>query len=187
MMKSKSVCLFFAIVLLVTAAGHGHARPLTNDADQLRLRIDVLTQTVRQGDPVDIRVEIKNDGKYEVSIAKWLLCTVNGPSCLSLEFEDEKGLKHEGEMMHATMALDATNEWWTQISPSHYYGVEERLEGSPYDFLKTPGHYKATARYISKGGLTPPSREDWHIPSREVWKGEIVSNEARFEVVPNGN
>jgi hypothetical protein len=176
----------FAVVLFVAIACHAQAQSSNSNVDALQLRITIVTPTVKQGDPVEILVEIKNNGKYEVSVARWLLCTTNGPSCLSLEFEDEDGLKHEGEAMHAIMSPDATNEWWTQLSPSHYYGVEERLEGLPYDFLKKPGRYRVTARYVSKGGLTPPSREDWHIPAREVWKGDIVSNVGSFEVVAKG-
>ena len=175
-----------AILILAIACQAQDPLPKPN-VDRLQLRIATLTPTVIQGDPVEIRVEIKNNGKYEVSVARWLLCTINSPSCLSLEFEDENGSKYEGEIIHSTMSPDATGEWWTQISPSHYYGTEERLEDLPYDFLKKPGRYKVTARYISRGGFTPPSREDWHIPAHEVWKGEIVSNVASFEVIPKSN
>jgi hypothetical protein len=186
MIVKRMLLSLFAVVLVVAIACHAQRQSSNANVDPLQLRMVILTPTVTQGDPVEIRVEIKNNGKYEVSVARWLLCTMNGPSCLSLEFEDEDGSKHEGEAIHATMSLDATNEWWTQLSPSHYYGVEERLEGLPYDFLNKQGRYKVTARYVSKGGLTPPSREDWHIPAREVWKGDIVSNVGSFEVVAKG-
>lgn len=143
----------------------------------------VLNPVVSRETPVTVRIEIKNTDRYDMVVARDLICETNGPTCLSLEFEDEKGSKHGGEVIHGTMSSAAYGSWWTLLAPGHYYGVEENLEGFGFEFLKVPGHYKITARYVSKGGFTPPSREDWNIPALKAWEGELVSNVATFDVL----
>jgi hypothetical protein len=101
-----------------------------------------------------------------------------------LEFEDSKGSKFKGEEMHGILSPEAVSQWWTDIAPGHDYGIDMKLDGQDYPFLQNPGIYKLTARYVSKGGLTPPSREDWHIPAHDVWKGEILSNVVEFQILP---
>jgi ribosomal protein S28E/S33 len=171
-----------ALTFLLLGPAHGQSsRPLVTD---LQLRIIVLTPTVKSGEPLKVRIELKNDGKDEVVVARNLVGPTNGPAYLALEFEDENGKKYEEPALLAWMSLEHRNDWWTQIAPGHYYGVENSLDDASCECLKKPGRYKLVARYISKGGLTPPSREDWYIPAREVWKGEIVSNSVAFEVLP---
>ena len=148
------------------------------------LRVVVLTPVVAPGEPVIIRVELKNNGGAEIPIARWLVPMVNGPSSLVLEFEDEKGSKFSGENLHGILSTEATNDWWTMLAPEHYYGLEMRFDDKSYGFLKVPGKFKISARYVSKGGLTPPSRDDWHIPAHDAWKGQLSSNIATFEVRP---
>jgi hypothetical protein len=171
-----------ALTILLLGPAHGQASKAV--VSELRLSVIVLTPTVKQGEPVKVRIELKNDGCSDVAVARWLICIANSPSCLSFEFEDESGIKRWGETSHSFPSVGPTDDYWTQIAPSHYCGVEDRLEGLPYEFLKKPGRYKVTARYVSHGGLTRPGQGEHDNPQYDVWKGEIVSNSATFEVLP---
>jgi hypothetical protein len=126
---------------------------------------------------------MKNDSGEPIVVARSLVCVANGPAHLCLDFQDEKGLEHSGEHIHSTMSALAEGDWWAVLAPSHFYGVDDTLSDLPYEFLKKPGRYKVTAKYISKGGFIPASREDWQIPRRDAWVGEVNSNVASFEVV----
>jgi hypothetical protein len=174
-----------SVFLVFCASCNVYAQsPNSTSAAPLDLRVVVSTPVVALGDSVFVRVELKNKGHDEIPIARWLVPIVNGPAYLVLEFENENGSKFSGENMRGMFSTEATNDWWTMLAPYHYYGVEIDFNYKTYSFLKAPGKYRITARYVSKGGLTPPSRDDWHIPGRQAWQGDISSKAASFEVLP---
>jgi hypothetical protein len=178
------------ILILAFSAGASPqvATQTTPNEASLLLTIRILTPVVRSGTPVELHIDIENDGGDDVAVARYFDCISNGPSCLLLTIEDESGEKHESEQFHRWGSPDALLYWWTLVTPLHSYGVHEKLENMPgmatYDFLKRPGRYKVFATYTSKGGYMPPAREDLHIPTLKVWEGKLVSNTASFKVVP---
>jgi len=148
-----------------------------------RTRLTIANHDVQKGQPLTLRLEFKNVGKADFLAPKWLVSITNSPSSVVLEFEDSKGSKSKGEEEHWILSTEAVNDWWTDIAPGHYYRIDMKVgRARLFLFCKKPGLYKLTAKYVSKSGLTPPSREDWHIPAHEVWKGEILSNVVEFQI-----
>lgn len=173
-----------AVVLtcLVVPSAGGETRMNAGSPD-IELRLVADKAKVRIGEqPVRMRVELFNKGKHDFIAGGELEPITNAPTFLQLEFTDSKGAAHRGSVVNLWMNDQIRNEWWTRIAPGHYYGIEFDLDLETYPFMGVPESYTITAKYVSKGGATPPSPE-WQVPSRHVWEGELSSNSVQVTVL----
>jgi len=151
------------------------AQSIAQNNPGVELRLSATTETVQSGDPIHLRAELENSGKEDFFAGSMLDPIINAPAYLTIEIGDEKGTKYRGDIMHSIFSQQAINEWWTKIAPGHYYGAKIELDDESYTFLKPVGKYTITARYVSNGGVTPPSPA-WQVSSYRVWKGQVTSN-----------
>lgn len=184
-MRVAGALLLFAAL---TAGALGQTAGPTSDLSKrpnVDLRLIVSKTTIQIGtSPVILRVELWNEGTSDFWASRALVPDTSGPAYLIIYVEN---VKHETvplDQMDAILSGEAMNEWWTCISPAHYYGLEFKLDPLVYAAVRLPGKYKLTAKYVSKGGLTPPS-PDWQVHSHRIWEGALESNPVWIEVLPH--
>jgi hypothetical protein len=182
--QMASLCLATTLVFLTNA----RQLPNIGNNPSVRLRLTIPNPAVTVGEGLGVRVELKNESGETIVIARWLGCVTNAPAFLCLEFRDEKGQRLPSYAVRADMtSAEFEGDSWTQIAAGYFYGNEFTLRDLPYEryeFLNKLGRYSVTAKYVSKGGFIPASGQDWKIPKRDAWVGEVDSNAASFEVIP---
>lgn len=184
-MRVPGALLLFATL---TAGAFGQtSRPISDlsKRPKVDLRLIASKTAVRIGaSPVILRVELWNEGTRDFWTSRALVPDTSGPAYLMIYVENGKHETVPLDQMDAILSDEAVNEWWTCISPAHYYGLEFKLDPLVYAAVRPPGKYKLTAKYVSKGGLTPPS-PDWHVHSHRIWEGTLESNPVWIEVLPH--
>jgi hypothetical protein len=135
------------------------------------------------GPPIRARVELWNEGKEDFIAGAEFAPILNAPSFVKLEFVDERGTVHAGSVIYSNFSEDGKSQWWTRIAPHHYYGEEFDLDLNSYPFLDSPGIFKVSAKYVSKGRDAQASTHDPLVCCR-VWAGEIASNTVSIRILP---
>lgn len=169
--------------LSVTLLGIGSCKLLAANPPGIELRLSAAVTERHVGDPpIRVRVELWNGGKDDFIAGDEFAPILNAPSYVNLEFVDEKGMLHEGAVINSNFTGDAKSQSWTRIAPRHYYGEEFDLDIDSYPFLNTPGLFKVTAKYVSKGGDVGGKGES--LICCHAWAGEVVSNTIMINVLP---
>lgn len=176
-----------ALLASVAAFLSGFATPNILGGTPPRVELHLSTNVAERhvgGPPVHVRVELWNKGKEDFIAGAEFAPILNAPSYVNLEFTDEKGAVHEGSVIYSNFTEDTKSQWWTRVAPGHYYGAEWDLDSTTYQFLDTPGLYKLTARYVSKGGDFG-GRAGGAVVCCRVWSGEVISNTMMIRILPS--
>ena len=171
-------------------------------AGQLSIRLSLSKNTFRLGESIRVKVEISNDGKSTLFVARNIELDPGAIGFLELLVTDAKGnVSPRDVSTPVRKAADpgestarAVSKAWVALSPAYSYGTTLRIEPDSYEFLRKPGRYRLQATYFSLGMAAPVYYNSLADKLEEIeklpfgsWKGKTESNSVWIEILPPRN
>jgi len=193
------------VVFALMLAPHGIREPLPAQGNnrQIEVRISAKSRVIKAGQPLELRVEIRNVGNAELFIEKDIYqpCS-HSPLTLSLDLGPplKPGLER---LACAADCIDDPKvsfanrlvERWISLPAGHFYGAVVSIDPDFFPELKTPGRWRLRGKYSSGGDLTSsiclsPVPLDRHLTDAlpyKAWKGQEETNVVWIRVLsPRG-
>jgi hypothetical protein len=178
--------------LMLAPHGIGKSLPAQGNNRQIEVRISAKSKIIRAGQPLELRVEIRNVGGAQLFIEKDIYepCS-HSPLTLSLDLGPplKPGL---GGWGCAADCIDDPKqsfanrlvERWISLPAGHFYGALVSIDPDFFPELKTPGRWRLRGKYSSGGDLTSsiclsPVPLDRHLTDAlpyRAWKGQEETN-----------
>lgn len=187
----------FLVLGLLQLSALGNSRP--DDSRKIEVRLVPKKKTIKVGEALEIRIEIRNVGSEALFIHKdiFQLC---GISPLSLRLELGPPIKPQpgigcasdcvyraGESLARRLAL-----FWTILPPGDFYGTVVSMYPETFPQLNTPGRWRLRGSYRAKGDLSssfcfdpapiPDKDEQLESLPYKAWQGEVETNSVWIEV-----
>lgn len=173
----------------------------TESNKQLEVRLTPLKKATRAGEPLEIRVEIRNTSSQTFFIPKdiYELC---GPfSPLSLRLELGPPMKPQlGHGCASDCVWDSKDTFarrlvtvWTSLPAGNFYGTTVSMNPDEFPQLNTPGRWRLRGTYQSGGRATEYCFDTAPIPNGKelvdnlpykAWSGQVDTNTVWVEVLP---
>jgi hypothetical protein len=155
----------------------------------ISIKIQSMKETFEKGEPITVRVELRNQSRRDLYVGRKLDGSSDGPTYITFKVWDSRGKPSPGLksatdcfMKPDTDSLPvAVMKEWIALPPGSSYIAEVRVEN--FDFLKKPGRYRISATYESDGikeqywtkCIKATSEEIKALPF-EAWEGKVESN-----------
>ena len=193
--------------LLPVFALHRHTIVATPQTDaetnrQLEVRLTPLKKATRAGEPLKVRVEIRNTSPATFFIAKdiYELCGPFSPLSLRLELgppmKPQPGHGCASDCLWDSKATFARRlvTAWTSLPAGNFYGTVISMYPDEFPQLNTPGRWRLRGTYKSTGDLSteycldasPVANNKELIDNLpyKAWRGQVDSNTVWIEVLP---
>ena len=187
-------------LVLGIVASCGVTKAQTPDADRpIQVRMSSESRITRAGEPLKLRVEIRNVGNTTVFIEKDLYRPCS-QSPLTFQFDVRPTAKLKDRLACSADCLDDPNEShvnrfikrWIPLQPDHFYGTVISLSPDFFPELSSPGRWRLRAKYISGGDLTsslclspvPLDRQWTDALPYKAWRGQEDTNAMWIRVLP---
>lgn len=203
MSTSKSKILSFTIgicLVVFPSRSVGETGRSDQPVSQLKLKLTPKTKTVRIGDDLEVRAEIRNIGTKALFIERTIYerCA---HSPLQLGFEGHAPIKDSGPGVGCAADcmddpkqpfVDRFAQKWMLLTPGASIGVTIRLDSESFPQLHSPGHWLLRGDYTSDGNLsasfcannlTLDPKEVEKLPF-QAWKGQSETKVAIVVVRP---
>jgi len=186
------------LILHIPPAILQDAREQQNETVKLAIRVSATKESVKSGEPLELEVELWNEGFEDVFVCKNFE-RLNFPLCsVSLYLESasgrfgpiQSGIAYDyAPSSSATKLSDAVERDWICLRPGHSYGAKITLSPELYPQLLKPGAYKVLAEYSSAGLLAAYAGTvvaDSDGPSKlcgRSWSGKIESRPHNIRIL----
>ena len=186
------------VIVLTTISISPVASPQRNgnSTPELELKLAPESASLRQGEQLKLRIEIRNIGSEDIIIAQNIDARF-GNSTLHLRLEgnsireDESGMAADGipEANPDFEKTFVTN--WLTLNRGHFYGTYIYIDPIEFPHLRQTGHYRVTAEYWSRGISSTPGWNGGYLKQQDVdnlpvraFEGTLVSNVVSVQVLP---
>jgi len=177
----------------------GNSLAQGTENNQIEVKLIPLQKSIKAGESLKVRVEIWNRGPKPLFIrqATYSLCA-SGPLSLRLELgppvKPQEGVGCAGDCIYGSedsFAAKLANEW-TIIPSGSFYGAVDEMYPDAFPQLTTPGRWRLTGTYESRGDLSlslcwnpkpaPDEQEQLKKLHYQAWQGTIETGKAWIEV-----
>jgi hypothetical protein len=197
-MKILSLTLLTIFIALATLAQTTRPASGIEYHHGLRVRIYPVTTTYLPNQPLDFRVEFRNEGNTSIRVGRLVATSVNAPFRLSLKVEDSAGHVIVDPVIDLAelpcvdlRELDVDHPAiWTVIAPGSTYSTTLSLITRAMENLR-PGRYKVHGLYRSYGVLEGGHCLNFKQYPRSSagstgteWQGYVDTNDVEITILP---
>jgi hypothetical protein len=167
-----------------------------NEQDvKIEMKLSPLKNIIVSGQPLQLTVEIWNQGPADVYVCRDFETSAGPLSSLTLYLDDASG-RHGSkygmagdispwhkESLTAALARD-----WIALRRGHFYGAIINIDPDSFPWLRKPGTYRILGHYSSggilayQGTVLADPEEVAHLPAR-FWTGAVDSNSVVVRVI----
>jgi hypothetical protein len=189
---------FWSLLGAILVLGSTQEKPAPR---QVEITLAVSRSVYNVGEPVELHIEIRNNGRKGVFIGSEFIVPDNWMYGTHLELTNEQGEKSPpfgvgvvdaGGISDFHFASELADHW-ILLQPRSFYGRTLQVDANDFDFLAKPGRYSIRARYHSEGfqskspaNRLPQKPEELKQVSYPSWTGEIESNSVWITILAPG-
>ena len=169
--------VIFALLFFVaiTDAQESNPKASLDVTPKIELRLTVERATIRPGERLKLRVELRNLSDEDLIIAQHLDSPF-GNSTLSFTLQggqegQSSGLIGDSIPKPSQPDFEKTFVTnWLTLNKNHFYGTYIYLDPFEYSLLRKPGRYKLTALYYSRGIYSTPGWNGSFLQQADIEK-----------------
>ena len=212
MNAQRSPLLAIAVALISTPGvlqplAFGNPQAQETKGTQIEVRLFPIKNSIRVGEVLRIRVEIRNVGSETLFIENNIYSPCMPPTPLSLRLDLGPPLKPQtgpGFGCASDCIYTAKDSFarrllyrWTILPPRDFYGSIISVQPESFPQLSTPGRWRLSGTYKSIGNLSssfcwdtaplPDKEEQIKGLPYEAWQGVVFTNSVWIEVLRAGS
>lgn len=146
----------------------------------LKLVLNSTHATVKRGRPIQLNIDIINEGDLVIYVGRFLTMMDTAQSFVQINVKDSKGRISPSQRVRILYPRETIVKWWVPIYGQKRMNYILFIDGSTHSFLGVKGRYELTALYVSMGPYDmaeKPLTVDGHpLSANEIFAGKIESN-----------